>query len=211
MATRLLFPYPRSEPLARTISWKSRIPTIRQRVESSSRETWTRRDIEDLFEIRRAAAQQLMRAVGSLTNVGGVYLVGRPALLRFLLTLEHADNPEAARRDKIASAEPAPRPRLLKVALPEELRSTMARDLPASITIQQGRITVEGADAEEVILRLGLLAQAMQNDLATIEDLLNPPPPPKPANDDELQQMFADLRQREQKHLRAVTPNPSTT
>ncbi len=185
--------------MARTISWKSRIPAIRQRVETSSRETWTRRDIEGLFEIRRAAAQQLMRAVGSLTNVGGVYLLGRPALLGFLLSLEKSENPEAARREKIALADPAPRPRLLKVALPEELRSLMARDLPAAIAIRQGEITIRGANAEEVILRLGLLAQAMQNDLGSIEAMLNPPPPPEPAaRQDEMQQMFAELRQAEQ-------------
>jgi hypothetical protein len=183
--------------MARTVSWRYRIPEIRQRVQNSVVETWTRRDFETVFEIKRAAAQLLMKAVGEIHNVGGTYAIDRPALLAFLETLEKSEDLEAARREKLLLAEPVPRPQFLNNTLSEDLRSVMVRDLPPEITLEPGRLEITGANAEQIVERLWLLAAAMQNDLDTAAASLNPPPAPRRIEDEDLKALFANLRERE--------------
>jgi hypothetical protein len=192
--------------LARTLSWRHRLPEIKQRVQNSVTETWARKDIESVFEIKRAAAQLLMKAIGEIQNIGGTHLVDRASLLRFLESLEQADNPETARRERILLSEPVPHPRHLKLTLPEDLRSIMVRDLPQEIALTEGRLEITGRDATEVLERLLLLSRALQNDLDTVLDALNPPPAPPPVEDDELREMFARLREQEQAFQRASAP-----
>jgi hypothetical protein len=183
--------------MARRISWRDRIPEIRRRVENSVVETWSRRDIERTFEIKRAAALLLLRAIGEVQNVGGTHLVARAALLSFLEGMEQAEDPEVAQREKMLLAEPAPRPRFLKFTLPEELRSVMVRDLPMEISLSPGRLEIVGENAEQILERLVLLSKALQNDLGTAAEMLNPPPPPSKVQDEDLTALFSELRQRE--------------
>jgi hypothetical protein len=186
--------------MARTLSWRDRLPEIRSRVQNSVIESWTRRDFESVFEVKRAAAQLLMKAVGGIANLGGTYVIDRPSLLAFLENLEKADDLEAARREKLLLAETVPRPRHLKQTLPEDLRSVMVRDLPAEITLEPGRLEITGANAEKIIEMLCLLAQAFENDLETVAQLLDPPRSQPVPVDDELRTLFADLRAREAEH-----------
>ena len=184
--------------MSRTISWRDRAPEIRQRVKNSVIETWTRVDLETAFEVKRASAQQLMKAIGDVQSVGGTHFVDRTSLLSFLDEIVAADDPEAARREKLLLAEPVPRPRHIKHTLPEGLRSVMIRDLPMEISLSPGRLEISGKDAEEIFGRLLLLAQAVQNDMDTAAQMLNPPPVERPVEDDDLRELFADLRRREE-------------
>jgi hypothetical protein len=184
--------------MARTLAWRARIPEIRQRVENSVVETWTRKDLENVFELKRAAAQLLMRAVGEVHNLGGIHVVERNSLLAFLDQIKQADDPEAVRREKILLAEPVPKPRHLKNTLPHDLRSVMIRDLPPEIVLSHGRLEISGRNADEIFERLLLLAQAVQNDLDTAAEMLDPPPVIRSIQDDDLKELFADLRRREE-------------
>jgi hypothetical protein len=184
--------------MARTLKWRDRVREIRDRVKNSVVETWSRRDIENVFDLKRAAAQQLMKAIGDVQNIGGVHLVDRNSLLAFLDQIDQADNPEAARREKLQLAEPVPRPQHLKNTLPEGLRSVMVRDLPAEIILDRGRLEVVGKNSDEIFSRLLLLAQAIQNDTDTAAEMLDPPPVHRSVENDELTELFADLRRREQ-------------
>ena len=183
--------------MARTLSWRHRLPEIKQRVRNSVTETWTRKNLEAVFEVKRAAAQLLMKAIGEVQNIGGTYLVDRVSLLRFLESLEQADNPETARRERLLLSEPVPHPHHLKFTLPEDLRSVMLRDLPQEIVLTEGRLEITGRDATEVLERLLLLSRALQNDLDTVFDALNPAPMPPRVEDDELRELFVELRRRE--------------
>jgi hypothetical protein len=183
--------------LARTVSWRHRLPEIKQRIQNSVTETWSRKDVESVFEIKRAAAQLLIKAVGEIQNIGGTHLVDRASLLRFLESLEQSDNLETARRERILLSEPVPRPRHHKLTLPEDLRSVMVRDLPQEIVLSEGRLEITGRDSMEVLERLLLLSRALQNDLDTVLEALNPPPAPPRVEVDELRELFADLRRRE--------------
>lgn len=190
--------------MARTLKWRNRIEEIRQRVENSVIETWSRRDLENVFELKRAAAQQIMKAVGEVQNIGGVHLVDRSALLAFLDQIKQAANPETARREMVLLAEPVPRPRPLKNTLPQGLRSVMVRDLPAEIRLEPGRLEITGKNATEIFERLLLLAQAVQNDLDTAAQRFDPPRTAPRVEEDELRELFADLRRREQAHTQRL-------
>jgi hypothetical protein len=184
--------------MARTLKWRDRVHEIRERVKNSAVETWSRRDIENAFELKRVAAQQLMKAIGEIQNIGGVHLVDRNTLVAFLDQIIEADNPEIARREKLQLADPAPRPRYLKFTLPDGLRSVMVRELPPEITLESGRLEIVGRNAREIIERLLLLAQVLQNDLDTATASLDPPPSLPETQDDDLKALFAELRKREE-------------
>jgi len=155
-----------------------------------------------MFELKRAAAQQLMKAIGGVQNIAGVHLVDRTSLIHFLDQIRDAENPEDALRERLSIAEPVPRPRHLKTALPDDLRCVMVRDLPSSIRLEQGRIEILGQGAEDILSSLLLLAQAIQNDLDTATDRLNPPLRFMKTDDDEIKALFLDLQRREDEYLR---------
>jgi hypothetical protein len=73
----------------------------------------------------------------------------------------------------------------------------MAADLPANIEFVPGRLSISGRGSEEIIEALYLLAQALQNDLRTIQGLLDPLPERPQVADNELRKLFADLEMRE--------------
>jgi hypothetical protein len=164
--------------MAKTHSWAPRAPGILARVQASSRQSWRRPDMERLFEVKRATAQTLMKLIGGLHLVGATHLVDRSSLLAFLEEVLAA--PSVA--EGVARRWPA------------DLHSIMARHLPPSITLQPGSLVITGAGSTEILENLVLLAQALQNDLATIQTMLDPPPTVPSVEQDELRALFARLR-----------------
>jgi hypothetical protein len=77
----------------------------------------------------------------------------------------------------------------------------MAADLPSNIELSPGRLTISGKGSEGIINDLYLLAQAMQNDLGSIQAWLDPIPERKEVGDPELRRLFASLARRERKYL----------
>lgn len=183
--------------MSRKLKWRHDLHLIFQRAKNSKTETWKRTDIEDLFNVSRPSAQTIMRAIGEIDNIGGVYTLPRAALLTYLERMIEADDPGAEHNQLIATSSPVPRPRRLRVSMPDDLRSVMVGDLPSGITIDQGRIEVVGSNTEEVLERLYILAQALQNDLDTAARIIDPPPIHAPELDEDLKALFADLRARE--------------
>jgi hypothetical protein len=196
--------------LAKTISWAPRAPEIRNHVEHSTRQTWRRPDIERLFEVRRATAQTLMKLIGELHLVGSTHVLDRSSLVAFLDEVLAAPTVTEGVRRRWLAVEPAPDGRGLRqlpTSLPPELHSIMARDLPPGITFAPGLLQISGATSVEILENLLLLAQALQNDLASVEALLDPPPAPQPVEDNELRSLFDRLRQDEQAWLRQRQAN----
>lgn len=176
--------------MPKPISWSYRIHEIRDRVARSKLQSWGRRDLENLFEIKRASAQSLMKAIGGIQNIGGTHLIERDALLEFLERSIASDDLSTTVQQSRLESGPAPKPKRLTFSLPPELRSVMAADLPATIRLESGRLTVEGADSVAILESLYLLAQAMQNDLNTVQQMLDPPPQPPLVEDDDLRNLF---------------------
>lgn len=176
--------------MSKPISWSNRLHEIRDRVRRSKLQSWNRREIEALFEIKRASAQNLMKAIGGLHNVGGTHLVDSEAILAFLERSIASENLSKTVQESRLDAGPAPRPQRITFTLPPELRSVMSDDLPANISFEPGRLTITGADSVEVIEGLYLLAQAMQNDLVSIQARLDLPPASTPNIDNDLAKYF---------------------
>ncbi len=180
--------------MARPVKWSRDVHPIRERAARSRTETWSRQDIEQLFGISRASAQNLMKAVGEVQAVGGTHFVDRASLLGFLDQMVAADSVDEALRSKHESAEPVPRPSTLRLSLPEDLRRVTLKDLPETVVLSPGEIRVTGANAEQVLEGLIVLAQVMQNDLDSVRMRLDPPSGQGPM-DEELRNLFAAMRQ----------------
>ena len=185
--------------MARTVSWRHHAAAIAERVRRSSIESWTRRDLERVFGVQRVTAQSLMRAIGEVQNVGGTYIVSRGAILRYLEEVDTAPDLTVAHRKRMQLAEPVPRPKSLKINLPEDLRSIMLRDLPPEVLVEAGRIEIRGKDAAALFQNFYLLLMAMENDLpsieASLEEFVAPAYVPEK---DEMQELFAQLRLEEE-------------
>ena len=151
--------------MAQPVKWARDLHLLRERADRSRTETWSRQDIEHLFGVSRASAQTLMKAIGEVATVGGAHFVERHALLAFLDAMIKAPSVEAAMRERLAGAEPVPRPRILRVSLPPDLRHAMLPDLPANITLEPGRLEIRAETAEAMLESLVALAMVMQNDL----------------------------------------------
>jgi len=176
--------------MPKPISWSYRMHEIRERVARSKLQSWSRRDLENLFELKRASAQSLMKAIGGIQNIGGTHLIDRDTLLDFLeRSIASEDLSVTVQQSKLESG-PAPKPKRLTFSLPPELRSVMAADLPEAIRLEPGCLTITGCDSVAVIESLYLLAQAMQNDLDTVQQLLDPPPARPQVDDEELRNLF---------------------
>lgn len=190
--------------MARTLSWGSQVYAIRDTVRNSQIETWVRKDIERLFGVKRVSAQNLMKAVGELDDVAGRHMVSRASLLSYLDMLIQAEDTELAHREHLQLAEPAPHRRVLKNTLPKDMESIMFRDLPLAIAIGRGRIEITGQNADAVIHNLLLLAKALENDLDSIRQVLDPPAMPMTSLDGELSAFMDDLRKKEEEYRRQV-------
>lgn len=183
--------------MARPVKWSRDLHRLRERAARSCTETWSRNDLEALFGIGRASAQALMKAIGAVQAVGGAHFVDRPALLQFLDAMIAAPSVEEALRQRLAEAEPPPRPRTLKVSLPEDLRRARLPDLPANVHLSPGRITIQADTAVAMLESLLALALVMQNDLDRFRERIEPPARPPHIDDGELHEWFTAVRERE--------------
>ena len=180
--------------MARTVQWSRDLHPLREKAGHARTETWSRQDIERLFGISRPSAQNLMKAIGNVQTVGAAHFVDRNSLLSFLDAMIAADSVEAALQQRLATAEPPPRPKALRVSLPEDLRRAMLPDLPANVSLSPGRIEITADTALTMVESLFTLALVMQNDLDRWQKAIEPPPAPTEV-DDELKSFLKHLRE----------------
>lgn len=179
--------------MARPVKWSRDVHCIRDKALRSSTETWSRQDIEHLFDIARASSQTLMKAIGGIQTVGGTHFVDRISLLGFLDEMIASASIEEALRTRMLKAEPPPRPKPLRVTLPAELRNAMLPDLPSNITIEPGRLEIRVTTAISMLESLVTLATIMGNDLHRFQQAVEVR---NPVQDEELQTMLAGMRNR---------------
>ena len=166
--------------MARPVKWISRLHEIRERVVHSKLETWDRKAIENLFDVRRVTAQSLMRAIGELSNVAGAHLTSRSSLLDFVDYVLASDDMEVAVRARIdTAAAPPPQKKGFILPVPEEYRAVRLADLPESIVVDHGQLTIRGAHAFEILQDLAVLARALENDVDSFVQAWNPAPADK--------------------------------
>jgi hypothetical protein len=180
--------------MARPLKWSRDLHRIRERATHARTETWSRTDLERLFEVSRATAQSLMKAVGEVQTVGAAHFVDRASLLSFLEDMIAAPVMEERFRMRLQEADAPSTPRTLRVSLPADLRQVTLRDLPLNISLTPGRLEITADTAVAMLESLALLATAMQNDLASVQVILEPPKVPPRVEDDDLQSFLANLR-----------------
>ena len=146
-----------------TLKWASDLHLMRERALRSKLDSWTRSDIEELFQVSRASAQTLMRAIGGITNIAGKHLVERSAVVEFLETMLAAENLEAAFRQRLEAAPRPPDGRRLLLPVPRGLEHVRFKDLPPEIRVSPGRLEIVG-NGLEIMERLVILAKAMETD-----------------------------------------------
>ena len=183
--------------MPRPLKWSRDLHAIRDRADRSRTETWSRRDIQDLFSIGASSGQSLMRVIGEIQVVGGTYFIDRSSLLGFLDSMVAADSIEEAMRERLENAARVPRPRSLRVVLPAEFRRAMMPDLPANITVEPRRLEVRADSAVAMLESLVMLATVMQNDLDRFQQAIEPPMTIDA--DKELRSMFDRLRNPERR------------
>jgi hypothetical protein len=184
--------------MGRPVKWSRDLHLIRERAAQARTETWGRVDLEELFGVGRVTAQTLMKVIGEVQPVGGAHFVERSSLLGFLDAMIVAPDFDLAFRDRVREADAPPSPKPLRIALPADLRSVMLRDLPAHISLSPGRLEITADSAVAMLESLALLAQAMQNDLAQVQAVLEPPAKPPYIEDDDLRAFLAELRSQRQ-------------
>lgn len=176
--------------MARPVKWSRDLHTIRERAQGSRIETWSRKDIERLFSLSRPSAQNLMKAIGNVQTVGAAHFVDRASLLGFLDAMIGAESVEGALQARLAEAEPVPRPKALRVSLPDDLRHAMLPDLPPNVTLAPGRIEITADSVEGMVEALFTLALVMQNDLDRWRQAVSKPT----QTDRELEQWLSSVR-----------------
>lgn len=186
--------------MPKPISWADRAHSIRERASNSKAQTYTRQDVESLFEVKRVAAQKLMKLIGGIHAIGPIHVIEGSELLNFLNVVIAAPSVAEGVQTCLLNQEPAPRVRPLRRTLPAELRSLMCRDLPSNIELRPGELRVVGPTAEAIFEGMLMIAQAVTNDLETAVSLLEPPVVISRAETDDLRQLFARLEQDERAH-----------
>jgi hypothetical protein len=176
--------------VARPLKWACDLHLLREKATRSRIETWSRQDVERLFGVGRASAQSLMKAIGEVQAVAGAHFVDRAALVAFLAEMIAAPSVEEAMRGRLAGAEPVPRPKILRVALPADLRHAMLPDLPPNVSVAPGRIEVRAETAEAMVEGLVALAMVMQNDLERFREAIEPSQCGPRASDDNLRELL---------------------
>ena len=160
--------------MARPVKWACDLHLLRERAARSRTETWSRQEIEHLFGVGRATAQTVMKAIGGVQSVAGAHFVERFSLLAFLDAMIASPSVDAAMRDRLAVADPVPRPKTLRVSLPADLRHAMLPDLPPNIVLEPGRLEIRAETAERMLESLVALAMVMTNDLERFRELIAP-------------------------------------
>jgi hypothetical protein len=191
--------------MGRPVKWSRGLHPIWERATNSKTETWGRTDIEDLFDVGRATAQTLMKAVGEIQPVGGAHFVERAALLSFLDAMIAAPDVDQAYRLRLAEADSPPRPRPLRITMPSDLRHVTVKDLKESILLGRGRLEIAANTVEELVECLVEFARVLQDDPDGVRTQIEGEKAPPQVEDDEIRAMFAHLRKMQEE--RRSTPN----
>ena len=149
--------------VAKTVPWENRAQELRNCVNDSPTETWTRKDIMDLFEVRSTAAKKIIRAVGQVHKIGTSYFVEREDLLALLEKTTKRQSVTAEFRRNLLQFQP-PRRRPITFTLDDQHRVTRADDLPTNIRLEPGYLEIRGADSDDILRSLKLLISALEND-----------------------------------------------
>ena len=157
-----------------TPRWLLAIPDAIRQLEALDREWLTRRDIEQLFGVSRARAATLMQTFGAALT-GNQRTLPRTQLLRQLRKhrARAAFRGEADRRERLLTELRTARLTGIRVAVPVEALEGRFASLPEGVHVARDRIEVRFSGAQEAVVRLFALAQALTHDYEQFEALVD--------------------------------------
>lgn len=166
--------------MPRPKSWISRIPAILKHLEADTTPLYTRRQVDELFQLGADQAAELMQVVGLAAppRPGVAGMVQRLALLAYVRNCREgqAALQEFTRREKLAKRLKAAEADLIlrKVRLRVTRRDEWASfdDLP-NVSIKPGRMEVEftAGDPVDLLDTLFRLVKAAGNDWGSFEKM----------------------------------------
>ena len=156
-------------------SWYGKLESVIEDLRASPRSFVDRATVEFLLGVGRRRAQQIM--AGCITDhVGANGLADREKLIERLQGLAESEARyyEVRRRDKVAEVlgrlrqQRLERPQLF-VEAPAAVVHQGLEDLPPSVRVEPGRVTVEFEEPHELLEKLLALAMAISNDFDAFE------------------------------------------
>jgi hypothetical protein len=177
--------------MPKPIKWANQMYAIRERVANSKTETWSRHDIEWAFDIKRVAAQDLMKKIGGTTTIASQRFVSRTDVLGFLDEMIKADDLRDAMDARQIENGPEPLRRRIHFPIPEDAKGCTMMRLPDGIELSPLKIVITGSTSEELLTNLYLLGTAFLNDPLSMQASIEPLPKrrePMTAGEDEWQQ-----------------------
>lgn len=158
--------------------WFHRVEEILEELRELKCSHMDRLAVQKLFGVRERRARQLMAGLPCL-QVGNAVAVERLALVERLRNTAKGDRFqwEMSRRARVSESLEAIRKHLaarrLRVPAVADVRDRKVRDLAAGIDLRPGELRIRFASATDLAAKLFELSQAMANDWAEFEKLLN--------------------------------------
>ena len=182
--------------MPRPISWLPRLHLIRQSVENSVRSHYTRRELEQLFELQPRAAQKLLELLPTVP-VGSAHLVEREALLAFLEGVQDAEDvPGYMERLRTKPAPPVRRK--LRSLVRADLPPVDLTSLPLNLTLEPGRLEVRFGTLEELAEAMLTVARLLEGDGERFAKLYEPRAEvPEAGESADLRTMWEELEEME--------------
>lgn len=161
-------------------SWIHRIPEILEALGNIETDLFDRQQIEQLFDLRRTAANDLLRRMGAV-RVGNSYTISRRLLVaRLKQAMRHPDyQVEIDRRLSVARQIGNFRRALAgraKVEITKKDQQLLAQrsvaSLPATVRIEPGRLELSCADMDDLLRQLLAVIQAIDSDYDRIQEII---------------------------------------
>jgi hypothetical protein len=171
-------------------SWIQRIPQLLETLALVPDERIDRRRAEELFDLRRSAAHELMRRFGA-ERCGNSLAISRGRLTARLR--EAQDHPdwrwERERRQQIRERvdQLRPAPGKSQVPLTQELREQIEKmpiaGLPETIRFEPGRLVIVCRDIEHLLEQLVLVARSLDSAFDLLKEQIEQPIRKQPGAD----------------------------
>jgi hypothetical protein len=165
--------------MARPIEWFQRLPWILEALEQPGTSLLlNRRDVEQLFGVSPRTALHLLTRFGAM-RIGNILALPKDQLVAALRKITSEDDYQLLklRHDRLIErlSEHREDLRLSRITLPEPATNRLG-ELPASIRLEPGRLTVKFSDAVDLLGQLLELSRAIGEDFDRFEGILNQDP-----------------------------------
>jgi hypothetical protein len=164
--------------MPRKCEWIERVPSALERLRALEDPVVDRAAVEELLHLSPRQALRILSGMPGAYTAGKSLLIARPDLIAALerTVAGEGAQQEQRRRERLRDRLEATRRELLarRVHIPAEpdVRDRRIPDLPAGIHLEPGQLRIEFFGAEDLLRHLLELSQAIMNDYARFEALV---------------------------------------